>query len=82
MKYPLSIKNGRVFVNGKETVDPVLIGYAVLDAAENYQKEHVSINWRLKAVLNSIFKLIGIKHRYFFIYDDNLQLVDFEFKKI
>ena len=35
MKYPLFIQNGRVFVNGKETVDPVLIGYAVLDAAEN-----------------------------------------------
>lgn len=35
MKSPLSIQNGRVFVNGKETVDPVLIGYAVLDIAEN-----------------------------------------------
>lgn len=31
----IEIVNGRVFVEGKETVDPTLIGYAVLDAAEN-----------------------------------------------
>lgn len=31
----IEIVNGKVFVEGKETVDPLLIGYAVLDAAEN-----------------------------------------------
>lgn len=31
----IEIANGRVFVNGKETVDPLLIGYAMLDFAEN-----------------------------------------------
>ncbi|OHT44434.1 hypothetical protein [Flavobacterium tructae] len=31
----ISIENGRVFVNGKETVNPELIGYAILDAAES-----------------------------------------------
>jgi thiamine biosynthesis protein ThiC len=31
----IEIEKGRVFVEGKETVDPVLIGYAVLDYAEN-----------------------------------------------
>lgn len=31
----IEIVNGRVFVNDKETVNPELIGYAVLDAAEN-----------------------------------------------
>lgn len=31
----IEIVNGRIFVEGKETVDPVLIGYAVLDLAEN-----------------------------------------------
>lgn len=31
----IEVVNGRVFVEGKETVDPALIGYAVLDAAEN-----------------------------------------------
>lgn len=31
----IEIEKGRVFVDGKETVDPVLIGYAVLDYAEN-----------------------------------------------
>jgi hypothetical protein len=34
----IEIEKGRVFVDGKETVDPVLIGYAVLDYAENSQK--------------------------------------------
>ena len=31
----IEIVNGRVFVNEKETVNPELIGYALLDAAEN-----------------------------------------------
>ncbi|EJL66300.1 hypothetical protein [Flavobacterium sp. CF136] len=31
----IEIVNGRVFVEGKETVDTNLIGYAVLDVAEN-----------------------------------------------
>lgn len=31
----IEIEKGRVFVEGKETVDAVLIGYAVLDYAEN-----------------------------------------------
>jgi hypothetical protein len=30
----IKIENGRIFVDGKETVDPTLIGYAVLDAVE------------------------------------------------
>lgn len=39
----LEIVNGRIFVNGKETVDPVLIGYAMLDYAENMEKDGVKI---------------------------------------
>ncbi|URM37148.1 hypothetical protein [Flavobacterium anhuiense] len=35
MTTSISIEGGRVFVNGKETVNPELIGYAILDAAEN-----------------------------------------------
>tara|TARA_R110002126_G_scaffold26344_2_gene89120 strand:- start:755 stop:1093 length:339 start_codon:yes stop_codon:yes gene_type:complete len=31
----VEIEKGRVFVGGKETIDPVLIGYAILDYAEN-----------------------------------------------
>lgn len=31
----IEIVDGRVFVEGKESVNPELIGYAVLDAAEN-----------------------------------------------
>jgi len=33
----IEVVNGRVFVEGKETVDPALIGYAVLDMAEEKQ---------------------------------------------
>jgi len=31
----IEILNGRVFLDGKETINPELIGYAVLDYAEN-----------------------------------------------
>ena len=34
----IEIKNGRVFVDGKETTDATLIGYALLDAAEGGQE--------------------------------------------
>lgn len=30
----ISIEDGRVFVDGKETVNPELIGYSILDLAE------------------------------------------------
>ncbi len=39
----LEIVNGRVFVDGKETVDPTLIGYAVLDFAENMSNDGMKI---------------------------------------
>lgn len=41
---PIEISNGRVFVEGKETVDPVLIGYAVLDAIESETVEFITIS--------------------------------------
>lgn len=31
----VEIKNGKVYVNGTETVNPELIGYAVLDLADD-----------------------------------------------
>jgi hypothetical protein len=31
----IEIVNNRIFIDGKETVDPVLIGYALLDFAES-----------------------------------------------
>lgn len=31
----IEIVNGRVYVDGVETIDPTLIGYAILDFAEN-----------------------------------------------
>lgn len=30
----ISIEQGKIFVNGKQTIDPVLIGYTILDLAE------------------------------------------------
>lgn len=40
----IEIANGRVFVEGKETVDPLLIGYAVLDAIESETTEIITID--------------------------------------
>lgn len=30
----IKVDNGRIFVEGKETTDPTLIGYALIDAVE------------------------------------------------
>ena len=38
----IQIENGRIFVEGKETIDPLLIGYAVLDSVENNQEVDLS----------------------------------------
>lgn len=32
----ITIESGRVFIEGRETVDPTHIGYAVLDFAESF----------------------------------------------
>lgn len=42
-KIMIEICNGRVFVNGKETVDPTLIGYALLDFAESQENDGMKI---------------------------------------
>lgn len=39
----IEIVNGRVFVDGKETVDPTLIGYAVIDFAETQKNDSLKI---------------------------------------
>lgn len=38
-KMGIEIKDGRIFVEGKETVNPELIGWAIIDAAENDEIE-------------------------------------------
>ena len=35
----IEIVNGLVFVEGKETIDPTLIGYAMLDFAESVEND-------------------------------------------
>ena len=35
--------NGRVFINGIETVDPTHIGYAILDFAESQENDGMKI---------------------------------------
>lgn len=39
----IEILNGRVFVEGRETVDPTLIGYALLDFAESQENDGMKI---------------------------------------
>ena len=39
----IEIKDGRVFVDEKETVDPEYIGYAMLDFAESTQGDNFNI---------------------------------------
>lgn len=42
----LEIINGRIFIDGKETVNPELIGYALLDFAESNQGESLNIRFQ------------------------------------
>lgn len=35
----IEIVNGRVFAEGKETIDPTLIGYAIIDFAESQEND-------------------------------------------
>jgi len=42
-KIMIEIVNGRVFVEGVETVDPTLIGYALLDFAESQENDGIKI---------------------------------------
>jgi hypothetical protein len=39
----IEIVNGRVFVDGRETVDATLIGYAILDFAESQENDGIKI---------------------------------------
>jgi len=39
----IEIVNGRVFVEGVETVDPTLIGYAIIDFAESQENDGMKI---------------------------------------
>lgn len=40
----IEIKDGRIFVEGKETVNPELIGWAIIDAAESNEIEIICKN--------------------------------------
>jgi hypothetical protein len=39
----IEICNGRVFIDGKETIDPTLIGYTLLDFAESQENDGMKI---------------------------------------
>lgn len=39
----IEIINGKIFIDGKESVDPVLIGYALLDFAETIENDGLKI---------------------------------------
>lgn len=39
----IEIINGRIFIDGKETTNPELIGYALIDFAESSQQDNFSM---------------------------------------
>jgi len=53
----IEIVNGRVFVNGKETVDPTFIGYALLDFAESQENDGMKIVLKEQ----DVFVKLGLK---------------------
>lgn len=46
----IEIVNGRIFVDGVETVDPTFIGYAILDFAESQENDGIKIVFKYKDV--------------------------------
>lgn len=55
----IKVENGRIFVDGKETVDATLIGYAVLDAVEDGKicfNTDEEIDTAIKTVYDASFK--------------------------
>jgi len=44
----LEVKEGKIFVEGVETIDPELIGLAFMDFAENISKNNVDCELQLK----------------------------------
>lgn len=44
------VENGRVFIEGKETIDPLLIGYKIIDLIESGRK--ISIDKSIPEVFN------------------------------
>lgn len=51
----IEIVNGRVYVDGKETVDPTHIGYAVLDFAETQENDSLKIILKEQDVFVELF---------------------------
>lgn len=39
----ISINNGAIFIDGKQTTNPELIGYALLDFAETVENDGIAI---------------------------------------
>ena len=61
----VSVESGRIFISGKETVDPILIGYAFLDAVENgfhLKIEKVSSQKPIIENYFSIRDMVYLKH--------------------
>lgn len=44
----LEVKDGKIYVEGVETTDPELIGFAFIDFAENLTKNNVDAELKLK----------------------------------
>lgn len=44
----LEVKEGKIFVEGVETIDPELIGFAFMDFAENLSKNNMDAELKLK----------------------------------
>lgn len=58
----IEIVNGRVFIEGKETIDPALIGYAMLDMAEEAQNVsfHPITDRKLLSIINNQSELTAL----------------------
>jgi hypothetical protein len=56
----IEIVNGRIFINGKETIDPVLIGYAMIDFVESMENDFLKVTLKDQDVFVEKLRLKSI----------------------
>lgn len=55
---PIAFKDGKIFVEGVETIDPELIGFAVLDFIEQNDGKDIEIIAGSAGVMESVTNLL------------------------
>lgn len=56
--HPIEFRNGKIFVEGVETIDAELIGLAILDFNEQHDGSHIGLIATRPAVMAGIIEMV------------------------